>query len=163
MKLGSAIRRGAVLLVAPVVAVAVLAAPASAASKSSQLNISDGQYVRGNTSIVMNDNGTFQFKGHLHNNGVLDYNMKVACVVKTTNGALQFTHSGKIKGDLSTIFSGNKSLDWDKSGFNQAISSQFGAITGPTTCRTSSSLTLTQLLNDLKTVAGVVGTVIAIL
>jgi hypothetical protein len=132
-------------------------------------NISDGQYVRGNAVLDLNPNGSFSFRGHLHNNGFLSYDVSVACVVKLLDGSgLAFTHSGFIKGDswwITRPFSGgNKNLDWNKPGISGQVANDWAKIplTQDTTCRTSSSLSVSDLITQVRNAVGIVTTVVAI-
>lgn len=155
--------RTLMLVAVPLMALAVVAQPASAASTSTfSGNLTDGQYVRGNQTTTFRSDGTVNFRGHLHNNGVASYRMSIVCLYPTSDGgAITVSHSGRIKGDIDTIFGGSKNLDWNKNTSDAEVKRAFGKIQNGR-CTTSSSLALGTLLDNVIKGAGIVGTVIAL-
>jgi hypothetical protein len=132
-------------------------------------HLTDGQYVRGDMALDLNPNGAFSFRGHLHNNGVAGYNVSTVCVVKLMDGsAISFSDSGYIKGDADTVpvigSGGNKSRDWDKPGTSGQVANQWAKIAPGTqpVCRTSTTLGVAQLIDQIKKIVDVVVKIIAI-
>jgi hypothetical protein len=88
--------------------------------------------------------------------------VSVACVVKTVDGdGVVFSDKGWIKGDADTIWGGSKSHDWNKTGTNLDLRDRWGRIDqGATTCRTSTSMTVAEVINYTLEVVAIVGLII---
>ena len=79
------------------------------------ITFDDGIAAGGQADIVLNNDGTFLFSGHLHDSGGLDYSDSVVCVViaQSTATAYTFTHNGQIHG---TFTPGSRNDDWSETG-----------------------------------------------
>jgi len=82
---------------------------------SAQITFSGGTPVGGTVQVVLFQDGTSSFTGHMHDSGFPDYNYIVVCrVIDTQNNAYQFTYSGSVSGTVSLGQSRDSS--WSLSG-----------------------------------------------
>lgn len=129
-------------------------------------NVQDGGRVHGTVHLDLNPNGAYSFRGHLRNDATgVGYTVSTVCVVKLLDGsALSFADRGNIKGDIETVFGGNKSRDWDKSGTSGQLANNWAKIAPGTrpACDTDASLNIGALIDLVKKAVGVVTTVVSI-
>jgi hypothetical protein len=126
---------------------------------------SSANCVHGNTTLDLNPNGSFSFRGHLTNDCVIPYNFTVACVVKLLDGSgFSFSKTGSIG---ATIFS-RANHDWNQTGASGQIANHWAKIgrsaatDGSTRCRLEYSLNVGAVIGALKDAAGIAGVIIAI-
>jgi hypothetical protein len=86
----------------------------------------DGVALGGWNHITIHSNGSYQFSGHFHDSGAVDYDYSVAnVIVDADNQPFAFAHQGHVAG---TFGSGLRDNDWNTSGGNAAIAVDWRAI-----------------------------------
>lgn len=121
----------------------------------------DGVPVGGQAHLTIHKDGTYNFSGHFHDSGAIEYNMALMWAVKDSqNKAYTFQHS--------TFESGSRNDDRNNDGQNDAIAQNWANIVAANTSNVQANLNgdFTNLWNNimgtLGTVLGVVGIVVAV-
>lgn len=127
-----------------------------------------GVPVGGNTEITIYSNGNANFKGHFHDSGFPSYDVSVICVLKDVRGrGYTFNKKGRMYG---TIDPGSRDFNFDMTKYVPAIKANWADIeNGPLLmhCTGHTAVTIllagiTQWLNDILKIAGVVAGIIAV-
>ena len=122
----------------------------------------NGVPVGGFAHLTIKQDGSYVFSGHFHDSGATAYSTALVWAVKDSlNQAYSFAHSGSVAG---TFESGSRDDDWNVTGQNAAIASNWANITagGSNLAKASANLDIAALGSSLLTALGDVAKVISI-
>jgi hypothetical protein len=118
-----------------------------------------GVPVGGSAHLTIHSDGTYNFRGHLHDSGALEFNTALAWIVKDFFGhGYSFGHSGHLAG---TFESGSRNDDWNNDGQNNAIRDNWFAI-APTNSAPAKAEVNADLTNVINTLIGIAGTTLGV-
>lgn len=126
-----------VALVTAIMMGTLTAAPAAASPARSwhyhwRLYFRDGATVRGYSDIVLHNDGSYTFEGHLHNRGSQSYTTTVGWVLTPTTGAAAPVGFG-VRAPIAGIRKhGSRDYTWHQSGTKSQIAGLFHSGFTPT-------------------------------
>jgi len=138
------------------------AAPTQLGPWNHSITFPDGVPVGGWANLTLFSNGAYNFSGHFHVSGALSYDTAIVWAVKSSDGSVYlFTHSGRVHG---TFESGSRDDNWNDAGTNPALAAGWTTITKRWSYRSSArvDMAIGPLIDDVKSVIGAAGAVIAI-
>lgn len=134
------------------------------------LATNDGSAIGGWAQLTVYADGSYNFVGHVHDSGGIDYDYTVVLGLVTPTGALYtFGHPGHVAGSVDNFLTGaSQDDDWDISGSNGALASGWADLQGYRVCtQFTVSLDFGSVVNDLKVaaqdVASIAGAVEAVI
>lgn len=169
---------GAVAAVA-VLALAVVLVPSAATGGGVALNlVADGDGVvdnagftddvssgaiNGSVNLEILRDGSYQFTGHVHNDGSGTKQVTVACVlhINSSNEDFTFGAQGQVLGDVGAVVNGsNKSYDWNTSGVEPGVAQFFGDLSSSNPRFECSMASDDRTLQDVEQTLGATGKII---
>ena len=121
--------------------------------------------VGGWANLTVDPGGSYNFSGHFHDSGAVNFNVSTIFAIKSSRGAVfTFSISGKVNGTEGVITGGSRDFDWDNSGTNDALKANWDDLAGGWAghADASASLSIPDLWNDLKAAVGAIAQVIAV-
>jgi hypothetical protein len=127
------------------------------------ITFADGTPVGGYADLVINQDGSAQMSGHMHDSGFPNYQCGVAwAIVDGTGSVYTFGAQGNLQG-TEVIFSPNKDWDWYKAGWNGNIAARWRQFSAARPYwMASCNLDVPSLFKDLLGAIGIVTTVAAV-
>jgi hypothetical protein len=129
------------------------------------ITLDNGCPVGGSSHLTIHEDGTYQFSGHLHDSGALEYNTQLMWLVMDSHDqGYSFRHSGHVSG---TFESGSRDDIWEVDGQNDDIAQNWASIVArnQATAACAANSDFTNLFNSIigivGTVLGVIGIVVA--
>jgi hypothetical protein len=125
------------------------------------IRFNGGVPVTGESQLLVYPNGDFGWRGHFHDSGATSYNMEIGCIVKFNSGALfEVSGTGRVHG---TFESGSRNWTWSQSGNSAVLAHEIATGQGAwSSCRAGADLAFAAMLAELKSTAGDVGAVVAL-
>jgi hypothetical protein len=86
-----------------------------------------GTALGGNVEVVLNNDGSYAFKGHMHDSGFPNYRFRVRSVIRGASGSVAFAleKSGDVEGTEASILppfdAPRRDFDWSESGYQEYL------------------------------------------
>ncbi|MET9375542.1 hypothetical protein ABZX98_15500 [Streptomyces sp. NPDC002992] len=92
-----------------------------------QITTPSGTALGGWAELVIRSDGTYTFRGHMHDSGFDPYAFRIGVVVRSPDGtkAVAALKSGTVAG---TLGSGSRDFDWNESGINPGLESDWDSM-----------------------------------
>jgi hypothetical protein len=127
------------------------------------ITLPDPTPVGGSSDLVINQDGSYVFSGHIHDSGLPSYDVAVGWALQDADQRVYtFAAKGHVEG-TDAGFSPNRDWNWNDRGSNSVISSNWQRLADAAgRWKADANIDLGQLLQDLEKLYEAVSTVIAI-